>query len=294
MSKNKKFSLIAIGALVLIMALGLVAFAPVDTASAAVSDEGINHGRRPGGFRPAGTNNDEDLAEALGISVEELQAAHEAVKAAALEQAVADGKLTQEQADQIADGSSLNPRVRFMSKGDEAESLLAEALGISVEELQVARQVVQQAAIDQAVADGRITEEQAVMMEAYQALRNYVQKDEMTAKALGITVDELKASQEDGQRLPDLIEELGFTQEEFETNMQALREEIMQQAVQDGVITQEQADLMLENCCDGVRGMSGHGFPAGRRSFERPEGFPGRPGNGGTNFQSLVGPTIEG
>ena len=294
MSKNKKYSLIAIGALVLIMALGLVAFAPVDTASAAVTDEGFNHGRRPGGFRPAGTNNDEALAEALGISVEELQAAHEAVKAAALEQAVADGKLTQEQADQIADGSSLNPRVRFMAKGDEAQSLLAEALGISVEELQAARQDVQQAAIDQAVADGKITEEQAVMMEAYQALRNYVQKDEMTAKALGITVDELKAFQEDGQRLPDLIEELGFTQEEFETNMQALREEIMQQAVQDGVITQEQADLMLENGCDGVRGMGGRGFPAGRRSFERPEGFPGRPGNGGTNFQSLVGPTIEG
>ena len=61
-----------------------------------------------------------------------------------------------------------------------------------------------------------------------------------------------------------MIEELGFTQEEFEANMQALREDALQQAVQDGVITQEQADLLLENGYDGFRSLGGHGFPAGR------------------------------
>lgn len=294
MSKNKKFFLIIIGALVLTLAFGMTVFVTFDTASAAVLDEGFNHGRRPGGFRPGGIDNDEALAEALGISVEELQTAHETVKAMALEQAVADGKLTQEQADQIAEGSFFNPRARFMPMGEENDSLLAEALKISVEELQAARQQVQQAAIDQALADGKITEEQATMMEAHQALQNYLQKDEIIAKALGITVDELNAYQEDGQRLPDLIEELGLTQEEFEANMLTLREDALQQAVLDGVITQEQANLMLENGYGGAHGMGGHGFPAGRRSFERPEGFPGRPGNGGTNFQDLVEPTVEG
>jgi hypothetical protein len=290
MSKNKKFTLIAISVLVLTLTLGLVAFAPIDTASAALSDEGFNHGRRPGGFRPGGIDNDEALADALGISVEEMQTAREIVRTAALEQAVADGTLTQEQADQIADGTSFNHRAHFMPKGDESDSLLAEALGISLEELQAARQVVQQAAIDQALADGKITEEQAAVMEAYQTIQSYLHKDEMTAKALGITVDDLNAAHEDGQRLPDLIEELGFTQEEFEANMQTLREETLQQAVQDGVITQEQADLMLENGYDGLRGLDGHGFPAGKRSFERP----GRSGNGGTDFQGLAEPTIEG
>ncbi|MFN2235305.1 MAG: hypothetical protein ACK2U1_13845, partial [Anaerolineales bacterium] len=144
------------------------------------------------------------------------------------------------------------------------------------------------------VADGKITEEQAAMMEAHQVLESYMQKDEMTANALGITVDELNAAQEDGQRLPDLIEALGITQEEFEANMQALREETLQQAVQDGVITQEQADLMFENGYHGLHDLDGTGSSAGRRSFEHPEGFPRRPDNDGTNFQDLIGPTIEG
>ena len=76
--------------------------------------------------------------------------------------------------------------------------------------------------------------------------------------------------------------------------MQTLREEALQQAVLDGIITQEQADLILENGYNEVRGMGRHGFPTGKRNLERPDGFPGRPGNGGTNFQDLVEPTIEG
>ena len=73
-----------------------------------------------------------------------------------------------------------------------------------------------------------------------------------------------------------------------------MREETLQQAVQDGVITQEQADLILENDFHGFGDIGGHGSPAGKRNFEHPEGSQGRPGNGETNFQGLIGPTIEG
>ena len=118
MFKNKKFSLIAISVLVLTLAFGLIAFAPIDTASAATPEnEGFNHGRGPGNFHPGGPGGDEALAEALGISLEELQTAHEIVQAAALEQAVADGKLTQEQAEQIAEDEFLNIPRPFQPHG---------------------------------------------------------------------------------------------------------------------------------------------------------------------------------
>lgn len=272
MFKNKKFSLIAIGALVLTLVLGLVAFAPIDTASAAApEDEGFNHSRGHGGFRPGGPGGEEALAEALGISLEELQTAHEIVQAAALEQAVANGKLTQEQADQIAERGFIGRRGGFHPIEGDADTPLADALGISAEELQSARERVQADGIQQALEDGKITEEQVEMMEARQALQNYMQKDEMIAKALGITVDELDAAKEDGQHLPDLMEELGVEPEDFEANMQALHEETLQQAVQDGVITQEQADQMLENDFHSKRRPGGRGrFPGDKEGFERP------------------------
>jgi lambda repressor-like predicted transcriptional regulator len=270
MFKNKKYSLIAIGVLVLALAFGLVAFTSINTASAAASDDGFNHRGRPGGFRPAGADSGQALADELGISLEELQAAHESVRAVMLETAVAEGKLTQEQADKIAERGFPVRHRHFGLIHGEAESLLAEALGISVEELQAARERVQAAAIEQALADGKITEEQAALMEARQALRNYIQKDELIAEALGITVSELDAAREDGQRLPDLMDELGVESEAFEANMRTLREEALEQAVDDGVITQDQAEELLENNFRGFHCLCRPGFPAGKKGFWRP------------------------
>lgn len=285
MFKNKKYVQIAIGALVVTLTLGLVALAPINPASAATTEgDGFNHGRGPG---PGG---EEALAEALGISVEELQAAHETVQTEMLEQAVAEGKLTQEQADQLKTRGTWGHRGQLAQMKGVVESYLADALGISVEDLQAARESVKTEGLQQALEDGKITEEQVAIMEARQALQNYITKGEMVSKALGITVEELEAAREDGQRLPDLLEELGIDQEDFEANLQTIHEETLQQAVRDGVITQEQADQMLENNFQGRRGPGGRGFPGGKEGFERPEGsphFPGCPGNGESDETNL-------
>jgi hypothetical protein len=45
--------------------------------------------------------------------------------------------------------------------------------------------------------------------------------------------------------MPDLLEELGLTQEKFQAAMQTAYENMVNQAVKDGVITQAQADLLL-------------------------------------------------
>jgi hypothetical protein len=285
MFKNKKFSLIVIGALALTLALGLVAFAPTTMANAATPEgDDFTRGRGPGGGRPGQFENHEYLAEALGISTEELQAAHQVAEEAAIEQALEAGLITEAQAERLQNG---NFRHLQMLIGPEnaidMNALLADALGISTDELNAAREAAKDAAIEQALEDGKITEEQIAMMEAREALKNYIEKDELMAKALGITVDELEAAKEEGQRMPDLLEELGIDPEDFEANMQAVHEEVLQQAVEDGIITQEQADQILENGLPGKRGPGGRGrVPRGE------EGFPGRPGNGtrdGMNFQ---------
>lgn len=249
MFKNKKVSTIIISVLALTLAIGLMAFAPVETASAAepVGKEGPggsrgDHGSRGGKRGPGFGGEDTFLADELGITIEELQTAFE------------------------------EARSNFEGPGSETDmnTLLADVLGITVEELGTAREAARDAAIEQALADGKITEEQVALKEARQALKNYMAKDELLAKALGISVDELETVKEDGKRIPDLLEELGIDQETFQANMQTAHEEALQQAVEDGVITQEQADQMLEKMADrdfqGERGGRGgnDSVPGGR------------------------------
>ena len=91
-----------------------------------------------------------------------------------------------------------------------------------------------------------------------------------------------------------LAEELGISVEELESAQQAAFAAAVAIAVEDGTITQEQADQILEG--DGFlgRGFGRRGFGHGRGQFkdELPEGFePGEgrgPGPGG--FRHPLGP----
>ena len=145
------------------------------------------------------------------------------------------------------------------------EALLADALGITVEELQAAQDKAHEAAMQQAVDEGLITQDQADMMAAGYKLRDYVDREAVMAKALGLSVEELQAAQDAGKPLSVIIYEQGLDPATLRTNMQSAFEETIQQAVADGVITQEQADQITD----------GAGFGFG------PGGFHGRGGFGG-------------
>ena len=276
MFKNKKLSLIILSALVMITALGLMAFTPFDGETVVGAVEG--HGRRPGkqndgDFRKDGTY----LAEALGISEDELQVAVEEAQAAVIDQALAEGLITQEQAEAMADRGFRMPRGMGGSDSEiDFNAYLADALGISLEDLDQARETAQDAALQQALEDGTITEEQVALREAREAFRNGMEKDEILAKALGISVDELETAKEAGVRVPELLEELGIDPDDFEANMSAAWEEAVLDAVADGTITQEQADLLLSDGPHGMRspGGRGHHDRSDSPNFksERPEG----------------------
>ncbi len=102
---------------------------------------------------------------------------------------------------------------------------------------------------------------------------------EAAAGALGMTADELSTQLWGGKTLADLAEEKGVDLADVQAAVQAAQEQAtrdnIQQAVEDGDMTQEKADWLLEGLDKGFwsgfgRGGYGHGFG----------GFGGRPEKG--------------
>ncbi|HNB55291.1 MAG TPA: hypothetical protein PK530_25290, partial [Anaerolineales bacterium] len=75
-------------------------------------------------------------------------------------------------------------------------------------------------------------------------LRPYVEA--AVAEILGISVEDLQAAKDEGQHTRDLVEAAGLTMDEFRTALDEALPGIVEQALADGAITQEQADLVLE------------------------------------------------
>ncbi len=187
-------------------------------------------------------------------------------------------------------GGRFNPRggpgfPGFKDGDIDHTQLLADALGISVEDLQAAREAANEAGIAQAVEKGLITQERADAMQAerelHEKLMGYIDHDVLLAKALGMTPEALQAAFDDGKTLPELLESLDLDAATLHEKLAAAHEEALAQAVADGVITQEQADEMQQHF--GDRGRMPGGMPRGRMTpfggGENPRGrsrFPNR------------------
>lgn len=225
------------------------------------------------------SGDDTFLADALGITVAELQSAREEARTAAIEQAVEDGLLTREQADELLLNGGrgfhgLRGHGRFgFSVGIDYDSFLAEALGITIEELQSARQEAREAAIAAALADGRITEEQADLLRARAAVKEAIDAGSLAAGVLGMTVEELQQALVDGETPAAIIEEAGLTVAEFRTALNEAYQAEIQELVDGGVITQEQADQILSSGLGGGCGFGGFGRFGGSGFFRGPGFF---------------------
>lgn len=169
-----------------------------------------------------------------------------------------------------------------LGRGGDANwlSYLAEALGISVDELEDAQARAYEAAVADAVTAGQLTQEQADAILARQALKSYIDRQAILATALGMTTDELETALNNGQSITDLMVEKGIDTATLQANAQAAYEAALQQAVTDGVITQAQADTILSS---GEFGLFGHGGRGGH--FHG-----GRGGHGGRGFDFFGSP----
>ncbi len=237
--KSKKLAIgLSIGAVALILALGFAAVQAVQIVSASAPAQMGG----PFGYGMMGAaNGDDALAEALGISVDELNTAQQEAYQAAVQQGVDQGLITQAQADDMLNrsvGSRIGGRWMgwLFQNGVDFQALLADALGISVEDLQAAQVEAAEIRLEQAVADGRITAEQADLMRSRYAL---------------------------------------FSNETFQNSMQTAFENAVNEAVSSGVITQAQADQILEQQGSfGLRGgMFGFGGCRGGRGGFGEGGF---------------------
>ena len=181
-----------------------------------------------------------------------------------------------------ADGLSLRGLHHgSMSSGRGAhDEYLAEALGITVEQLAAARRQATAAYLADAVTAGDITQEQADLMLARVALSGVIDKQALLAEGLGMTVEELTAALDGGQSLSELMTAQGIDADTLQTNVQAAYASAIARAVTDGVITQAQADAVLAQETNGFGLFGGHGF--GGRGGGHGGGHRGHHGRGGS------------
>ena len=182
---------------------------------------------------------------------------------------------------------------------------IAAQQGVDMESIEAAVRSVVETAVAEALADEAITQEQADNILANDLLRDHGPRgprgggerlgifdqeamQATLANALGITVEELEAYHEQGLRLPEIAETLGVELDAVQSSMEAAREAAIEQALQDGTITQAQADRMLsgEGCGPGHQGGPRGGGPRG-------QGGPGH-GQGGFGPGNGNGPAFDG
>jgi len=107
------------------------------------------------------------------------------------------------------------------------------------------------------------------------AMHEYM--EDAIAEALNIDHEELEELLEQGKSLWQIAEEKGFTQEQFSELMDNARSKALEKMVDDGVITEEQADWM-KNRMDFMwgrmwqNGRNPGGCPMGRDSDQQSRG----------------------
>jgi len=260
MVRNKIVGSILGGALALgLLGGGMVAYAQTDpatpTAPSTETEEVTPAVPSTGSRSSEWIDEDQALADALGIELTALTAAQEEARLALIDQAVADGHLTAEEGETMkADGSRLRNSSQY---GYDKDEFLADALGVSVETLEAAQLEAYEAELAARVAAGDLTQEEADLKLAQKAAEGYLDTASINAQ------------------------------------VRAAQEAAITAALADGAITQAQADALLAYLdanpytFNGFNGHGGHGGHGGRghgggRGFDSLDATPATPDTGTT------------
>lgn len=246
--KFGKYFYMGLGAFIA-LAVGAAAFTFSQSSEAALDtgfetmlqEDADDLSRRGRGGDKDGRRGDRDnsaLLEELGVTEEEWDAAKDAVR------------------ESFADAEERPDR-------EERVAAFADALGVTLEELEAAKEAVKEARLADALANGDITQEELDLREARQALAETIDRKAVLADILGVTVEELEAAREE-RTLKDLVADSGLTREEIAAATEAAYQDAIDQALADGVITPEQAELLEENGLKNKRSKNGDRNRGGR------------------------------
>jgi polyhydroxyalkanoate synthesis regulator phasin len=236
MKTKKTIIILVLGALAVTAAFGAIAYQSVLAATPTATTTGTTSTTSQvgpgweGGKGMHGGYTNQQLADALGITVDALNTAYQNAYSAALKDAVSKGLITQAQADQLTTNGTAFPygdrwNNWLTQNGIDFNTYLADALGISVDTLKAAYKTAYNTNIDQMVTAGNLTQTQADLMKGKYAL---------------------------------------FNDSTFQSSMQSAFTSAVNAAVSSGVITQAQAEQILSNSSNMfMPGMDGFGGPGG-------------------------------
>jgi len=125
------------------------------------------------------------------------------------------------------------------------DALLVEALDITTAELQEAREEAFTTAVELAADEEYITQRQADMILAVRAMKGTINQGELIADALGISLEELQEARQN-RALQQLIKDLDMTQADVREAVLEQYEEVVDQAVEEGLLTEEQAETLRD------------------------------------------------
>jgi hypothetical protein len=191
---------------------------------------------------------------------------------------------------------------------DTYRDLLAENLGIGRDELDGALRQTQLDMIDQAVADGKLTEDEAAdLKEKIEGaedvpcpgfhwlkhkpfFRGLHWLGENTAEILGISEEDLRSKVADGMSLAGIAEEQGMSVDDLKADLLESARSDLDEKVADGDITQEQADDVYQKFSDNIDRIV-NATPGDRPFFDGPRHdgrgglFPGGPFGEGFDYE---------
>jgi len=186
----------------------------VEAASDIIPEENLFLGTKARRVGP------EDLAEALGLSLDEFEDAKSSAMESLIDQAVELGFITPEQAEELETEENLSRMGlhRYLSLEEMAQldydDIFLDVIDVTAEEFKAAVAAVQQEKLEDAVAEGKLTQEQADLITGWQALKENPKFNDTIKASYTAAIEEALAdgtiTQAQADALLDKLEDANF------------------------------------------------------------------------------------